>query len=259
LTSLTLFQSFQHIVFPSSTPKWVSGFSQTELKEFLDVVVTKVMNHYSGKISQYVVVNEPYIIPYRPNDPFRKVLGDEYILEAFRVARNANPSALLLYNDSDNHLSNGMTTALTQRIVAKLKAEGLIDGVGVQMHLGSTSRLLTEKDKDDLIRTLKAYGVPVYVTELDMDISSLSGTQESRMLRQAEMYKSVIDAVLASGVCRSISFWGIGDEFSWPETSLGHENADPTLFDDNLKPKPAYYAVRSALFGHLERMQTTSP
>ena len=169
---------FMHIVFPSDTPKWVNSMSQTELRKFLDVVVTKVMNRYSGKISQYVVVNEPYIIPYRPNDPFHKILGDEYILEAFRVARNANPSALLLYNDTDNHLSNGMTTALTQRIVAELKAEGLIDGVGVQMHLGWTSRFLTEKDKDDLIRTLKAYGVPVYVTELDMDISSLSGTQE---------------------------------------------------------------------------------
>ena len=250
---------FMHIVFPSDTPKWISDLSQIELKEFLNAVITKVMNHYSGKISQYVVVNEPYIIPYRPDDPFHKVLGDEYILEAFRIARNSNPSALLLYNDTDNHLSNGMTTALTRRIVRKLKDEGLIDGVGIQMHFGWTSRFLTEEDKDDLIRTLKAYGVPVYVTELDMDISSLSGTQESRMLRQAEMYKSVIDAVLVSGVCQSISFWGIGDKFSWLEIMLGRENADPTLFDDSLKPKPAYYAVRSALFEHLERMQTTSP
>ena len=127
------------------------------------------------------------------------------------------------------------------------------------MHIGWTSRFITEKDKDDLIRTLRAYGVPVYVTEMDVDISSLSGPQESRMLRQAEMYKNVIDAVLASDVCRSISFWGIGDKFSWPETSVGHENGDPTLFDDSLKPKPAYYAVRSALFEHLERMQTISP
>ncbi|MGB9753479.1 endo-1,4-beta-xylanase [Roseiflexus castenholzii] len=251
---------FMHIIFPSDTPKWVSDFSQPQLKEFVSDVITKVMSRYSGKISQYVVVNEPYIIPYRPNDPFHKVLGDEYILDAFRVARNANPSALLIYNDSDNHLSNGMTTALTQRIVSELKTENLIGGVGIQMHLGSTSRLLTEKDRDDLIRTLKAYGVPVHVTELDMDISNIRGTQESRMLRQAEMYKTVVDAVLASDACRSISFWGIGDKFSWPETSLGHKNADPTLFDDNLKPKLAYYAVSSALFEHLERrIKSTSP
>lgn len=251
---------FMHIIFPQFTPSWISDFSQTQLEQFTEDVITKVMSHYSGKISQYVVVNEPYIIPYRPNDPFRNILGDGYILEAFRIARSANPSAVLIYNDSDNHLSNGMTTALTQRVVSNLKSEGLIDGVGVQMHLGSTSRLLTERDRDDLIRTLQAYDVPVYVTELDMDISSLSGTQESRMLRQAEMYRIVVDAILASGVCKSISFWGAVDKFSWPEVALGHENADPLLFDDNLNPKPAYYAVSSVLFEHLRKsIQPMSP
>ncbi|WP_083768928.1 endo-1,4-beta-xylanase [Chloroflexus aggregans] len=109
-----------------------------------------------------------------------------------------------------------------------------------------------------VMRTLRSYGVPVYVTELDMDMSSLGGTQESRILRQAAMYKIVTDAMLASGVCRSISFWGAVDGFSFPE-SLGHQNAEPLLFDRNLNHKPAYYAVSSVLLEYLRSTRQTSP
>ncbi len=244
---------FMHIVDSNGTPEWVNSFSRSELLEFTTDVISKIMEHYGNQVSQYVVVNEPYIYPYRQEDPFYKILGSDYILTIFEEARKADADSLLIYNDTDNHMSSGMTTILTQKIVQSLKSKGLIDGVGVQMHLGFTSELPTETDKDDIIQTLRAYGVPVHVTELDIDITDLPGSPDERYLKQAEMYRVVIESVLESNVCKDISFWGIGDKFSWLEVALNRPNADPTLFDDNLKPKPAYYAVSSALLAHLQR------
>lgn len=217
--------------------------------EILRDTITQVMTHYRGKIKEWVVVNEPYINPYRQEDVFYKRIGADYIEIAFQAARETDPTAILIYNDSDNHSTSGITTQLTRDIVQSLKPKGLIDGVGLQMHLEGAK----PPSKQDVINTMRSYGVPVYVTEFDVNMKDVSGTQEERYSKQAAIYKDMLQACLESGVCKSFSFWGIGDKYSWIETEKWYSRYSPdgipTLFGDNLKPKPAYFAVRDVLSG----------
>jgi endo-1,4-beta-xylanase len=63
---------------------------------------------------------------------------------------------------------------------------------------------------------------------------------------QALIWERVVEAILKSKQCKSITVWGIGDKYSWESTS-GKTNANSTLFDDTLEPKAQFYAVQKAL------------
>lgn len=203
---------FHALVFPQSVPDWLvnASYTREEMVGILRDAITQVMKHYKGKINQWVVVNEPYIDPYRTDDVFYQTIGPDYIEIAFEAARQADPSGILIYNDSDNHSSAGMTTQLTRDIVARLEPKGLIDGVGLQMHLSGAR----PPDKQDVMETMQSYGVPVYVTEFDVNMKDVPGTQEERYAKQAEIYKGMLEACLGSGVCKSFTVWGIGDTYS---------------------------------------------
>jgi endo-1,4-beta-xylanase len=206
-----------------------------------------LVSYYRGKVREWVVVNEPYILPYRPIDIFYQTIGVDYLEIAFRAAREADPSATLIYNDSDNHTPAGITTNLTRKNVRLIKTKGLVDVVGMQMHLDGAR----PPARKEIIATMKSYELPVYVTEMDVNMKDVAATEDEKYRLQAKIYREAVEACLESGVCRSITFWEVGDKYSWAEwpkdAPHASPNADMTLFDDNLEPKPAYYAIRDVL------------
>jgi GH35 family endo-1,4-beta-xylanase len=105
--------------------------------------------------------------------------------------------------------------------------------------------------KDEIIKAMKSYGVPVVITELDVDISDVA--TKDRLLKQAQIYRTIFEAALESDSCKGIFMFQIGDRYSWLETDLGKSNADPTPYDDNLNPKISAYVIRAVLFNDLLR------
>ena len=121
----------------------------------------------------------------------------------------------------------------------------------MQMHLNGD----TPPDKQDVILTMRSYGVPVYITEFDVDLRDVPGTMGERFALQANIYQEMLEACLESGVCESFTVWGIRDNLSWLEWPIDSTRtspeADPTPFDDDLQPKPAYTALFGVLFENL--------
>ena len=239
------------LVWQADLPEWVrrGNFSRDELIDVMQKHIKGLMSPYRGKVDQWLVVNESYLSPYRPNDLFYKTIGMEYIEIVFRVAREADPSAILIYNDACNWTAKGICTPLTRQIVEMLKPKGLIDGVGLQMHLLQSENAPPEKS--DVIATMISYGVPIYVTEFDVNLRNVRGTQDERYAFQANVYREMLEACLESGMCKSFTIFGISDKLSVWETEKSIDgyspNADPLPFDDNFKPKPAYFAMLEVL------------
>ena len=121
----------------------------------------------------------------------------------------------------------------------RLKAKGLVDAVGLEMHLDGDN----PPAEADVAATMQSYGLPVFVTEFDIDLSNVRGTTVERFATQAQIAASMLRAARGSGVCRSFTLWGIGDAYSWLVFALGRAHADGTPFDGNLKPKPFFTAL----------------
>ncbi len=109
----------------------------------------------------------------------------------------------------------------------------------MQMHMSQNGNEVGP-EIDEIIEIMQSFGVPVYITEMDINQQHLSGNKN---LTQAEIAKIVITACIRSGVCVDIGFFGTEDYYSWlgPETRAH-------LFDYEGKPKPFYYAVQQGLF-----------
>jgi GH35 family endo-1,4-beta-xylanase len=73
----------------------------------------------------------------------------------------------------------------------------------------------------------------------------------TKNLKQAAIYKDIFEACIESGVCHKINFWGVGDKYSWYVYALNTPDAHPTILNDNISPKPAYYAVIQVLYERL--------
>jgi endo-1,4-beta-xylanase len=238
------------LYYPATNPTWLleGEYKARELVALLRKRISRLVGRYRGVIKEWVVVNEPYYpgaSSRQAKDILYSKVGKRYIEIAFEAAREADPSAVLIFNDTNNHVLGLPGTANTLKTVGRLRSRGLIDGVGLQMHLKAVSPPTISQ----LMKAMREYPVPVYITELDVDLSGVHGSREERFFAQAKIYSDVLLAALETGVCNSLTLWGIGDQFSWLEVFQGRPQADGTIFDDDFNPKPAYFA----LFELLER------
>ncbi len=73
-------------------------------------------------------------------------------------------------------------------------------------------------------------------------------TTEEKLAQQAEWYGDLTEACLSVRRCVGITLWDYTDKYSWiPAFFPGEGAALP--WDEQLKPKPAYFALREALGG----------
>jgi len=231
-------------------PKWLSNgnFSRDEMETIFRNHISQIIRRYKGVVDEWVVVNEAYKYPdrVRKEDIFMDTLGRDYIRIAFDEAKKSNSDATLIYNDTHNDMGNGVTTKLNKGIIESLRAAGFVDDkfvLGVQGHKKGGVNFSTM----DVTDTLRSYGIDrIKLTEFDVDMTGVQGSVEERGEIEAQKYSSFLHAVYDSGLCRDFSFQGIGDKNNWLVRG-GSPDASPTMFDDNLNPKPAFRAVQDFL------------
>ncbi len=228
--------------------------------------ITTVVSRYKGKIYAWDVVNEA--ISDSPNEfyrnsPFYKICGEEYIAKAFQWAHDADPNALLFYNDYNE--TNAIKREKIFKLVKELKERGVpIHGIGLQGHWS-----IYEPTADVLESTLKKFGelkLKVQITELDVSVypkehgrrertpadSLIQYTPEKEQL-QVEQYKTIFDIFRKhKNTLQSVTFWNISDRSSWLDNFpvLGRKDY-PLLFDKDLQPKKAFYGVVNPLMKHM--------
>ena len=219
--------------------------------------IQAVVNRYKDVVYAWDVVNEAVQdSPVRPGQspmrqsPMFQIAGEEFIYKAFEYAHEADPNALLFYNDY-----NDSEPGKAQRIfelLQRMKAAGVpVDGLGMQGHYNIYSP--TEAEVDAAISMYKTVVKHIHITELDVRVNTDQGGQ-LRFNRGAEVnvpsYKQAIFADQYNrlfkvfrkhaDVIDCVTFWNVSDRDTW----LGSANA-PLLFDTNLQPKNAYRVVKN--------------
>jgi GH35 family endo-1,4-beta-xylanase/enterochelin esterase-like enzyme len=243
------------LMWHSQIGRWM--FSDNPTKE---VFFQRMRNHIQAVVSRYKdvvycwdVVNEAMTDDPNATDPFRqsplyKIAGDEFIAKAFQYAREADPNALLFYNDY-----NECDPVKSQRIyemVKRMKENGVpIDGIGMQGHYNIYGP--TEADIDAAISKYKTIVKHIHVTELDIRVNEQMGGQlqfsreglavsDSVKQHLADQYARVFGVFRKHrDVIDCVTFWNLSDRDSW----LGQNNY-PLPFDADYKPKLAYDYIK---------------
>jgi len=245
------------LVWHSQVPGWLSSdgkkndknWTRDEALEIMKNHITKVMQHYKGKVREWDVVNEcldddqttvrsnPNSYDLRQQSVWQRAIGDDYIDSAFVYAHQADPDAILYLNDYGVELQGKAKSLAFYNLAVSLKEKGIpIHGVGLQCHFS-----IGEVDGVKLNRTIKRFaeaGLKCIITELDMGIPSTTAANKEE---QARLYRMITDIVLNNDNCPSMVIWGVKDNDSW------RTNSNPLLYDSGMGKKSAWYGVRSAL------------
>ena len=233
------------LIWHGSVPSWVNALSASELRSAFENHIRSTAAHYRGRVLAWDVVNEAVADDGSGlrDTVFRQKLGDQYIANAFRLARAADPQALLFYND---YGGEGLT-AKSDRIydlVRDLVAQGVpIDGVGLQMHV-SAANPPPDAGIAANMRRLADLGLRVNISEMDVRVRDVPGTLQARLDVQRSVYRSIVAVCVAEPRCDAVTFWGVSDAHSWIYTQYGPDN--PLLFDEQYLAKPAFYGVMDA-------------
>jgi endo-1,4-beta-xylanase len=231
-------------VWHGSVPGWANALSASDLRAALENHIRAVAGRYRGRVLAWDVVNEAVADDGSGlrDTIFRQKLGDRYIADAFRLAREADPQALLFYNDYGGEGMNSKSNRIYE-LVRGLQAQGVpLDGVGLQMHLSANGRPSDASIAANM-RRLGDLGLRVNISEMDVRISNVAGTRQARLDVQKGAYHDIVTLCMAEPRCDAVTFWGFTDAHTW---IAGDE---PLLYDAQYARKPAYYGVLNALAG----------
>lgn len=235
------------------------------MKNHINTVVTR----YKGKIATWDVVNEALNEDGTLRESvFLNVLGAEYIVDAFKLAEKADPSAELAYNDYNLCATKKREGAV--RLVKQLQKSGAkINGVGIQAHWKLNTPTLEDIEKS--ILAFSDLGVKVMFTELDVSVLpnpwELVGAgveqnfeqfegdpkmnpypkklPDSVQVQLAKRYEDIFKLFLKhQDKISRVTFWGVTDKSSWLNNwpIKGRMNY-PLLFNRNYQFKKAYQSV----------------
>jgi endo-1,4-beta-xylanase len=238
------------LVWHMQLPEHVKALSPDSLRQALDEHIRTVVARYRGKVYAWDVVNEAL------DDEgglrktvFLEKLGPTYIIDAFRAAHEADPDALLFYNDYGCE-GLGAKSDLQFALLQRLLERGVpVGGVGLQMHI-SPLDCPPPEDIAANVRRLVGLGLRVHISEMDVRIRDLRRpwfASLDPLQVQADTYREVLAACTAEKGFDGVTFWGLTDKHSWFNQPV--EMDRPLLFDTQYRPKPAYDAVRGAIFG----------
>jgi endo-1,4-beta-xylanase len=229
-----------------------------------------VVGRYKGKIKEWDVVNEaindgPGVL--RPS-PWVRAIGEDFIAEAFRAAHAADPRATLIYNDYNIELGYKRPKAI--ELLKKLKAEKVpIHAVGIQCHWRMDNPDFTEVER--ALQEYAALGLKIMISELDLGVlpTKYQGADigfRQQMTPEQEAVMNPYTASLPDTVAQAhaerfrqafalflryrkhigrVTLWGTSDGASWLNNFPIRGRTDyPLLFDRQLRPKPAFFAVQ---------------
>jgi endo-1,4-beta-xylanase len=162
----------QHtFVWGSQQPNWIGGLSQADQRAEVEEWIRLFCERYPDT-RLIDVVNEP---PPHTTPSYTAALGGagasgyDWIVQAFKWARQYCPRAILILNDYNN-IEYAADNNRMIDIVTKIKAAGApIDAVGAQAH--GTASMSTSTVQMYLDKLASSTGLPVYISEFDINIA----------------------------------------------------------------------------------------
>lgn len=248
------------LVWHNDLPPWFAEkVDSRNAQQILRHHIKTVAGHYAGKVHSWDVVNEAVSIKDGRSDGLRKwpwlqFLGSDYIDIAFHTAAEADPKALLVYNDYgldfDTRDNEAKRTAVL-KLLERLKSRGVpVQALGIQAHLNSDLRDKFNANKlKAFLHDVADIGLKILVTELDVTDKKLPKSFYWRDRIIASMYEDYLSVVLDEPAVIAVLTWGLSDRYTWLSKYAPRPDGAPVRplpLDAQMNRKLAWNAIARA-------------
>jgi len=221
----------------------MTGHIQTILKRYplasVDVVNEAIAEDGSGL---------------RPS-PWLTAFGPGYIDTAFHAARAASPRTKLVYNDFGCEWASGdaVRAAHLKFLDGLLARRVPVDALGLQGHLWAFRDRVDQRKLRDFLAEVRARGLAILVTELDVEDSGGPSDIAARDRAVADEARRFLDVVLDNPATEAVLSWNLSDRYvdppnNWKLKLLGWRYRK-TVYDTQMHRKPLWDALAQAFVG----------
>ena len=248
------------LVWYAANPPWLEG---TVLAAHNDAIlsdyIAAVAGHYRGRIHSWDVVNEAIHPDDGRSDGLRHCFwlerfGPAYIDLAYQAAKQADPDALLVYNDwgcEGGEPWNDRFRAATLKFLAGALARKVpIEALGLQGHLNAFGPGVDQRKLRAFLDEVRGMGLNILVTEHDVDDSGGPTDVAVRDRAVADASGRFLDVVLDNEATLAVLTWGLTDRYLKTNSGLRATRAGYSPrklpMDANLARKPMWGAIAKA-------------
>ena len=245
------------IVWHQDLPAWFSSLTPAEARQVLQQHVTQTVSHFRGRAYSWALVNEAKAFRGSGKDlkdtPFLQLVGPDYIETSFRAAAEADPDALLVYNE--NHLEYdvpedeyGRTTIL--KLLKRFSANKVpIGALGIQSHLRTGGIPFNAAKFKDFLSQVSDLGLKIVISELDVTEKGPETQLADRDRVVANEITRYLNVVLQEKAVVAVVTWGLSARYSWLANYAARSDGQqvrPLPYDSDLHPTQAWQALANA-------------
>lgn len=221
-------------------PKWAAAMPDPEVLALQERRVREIVAGFKGQIDIWDVVNEATVSQRFPNAVGRWIKANgaaKCVAEALRWAHEANPDAILLYNDFN------VSPDFERLVQALLDARAPVHTIGIQSHMHKGTWPI-----ERLWRVCDAYArfrLPLHFTEATVLSGELKKDDDWHRRRedwhttpdgekaQLEYGQLFYTVLFSHPAVEAITWWDFSDHGAWQGAPAGLVRRDMT-------PKPLY-------------------
>jgi endo-1,4-beta-xylanase len=238
-------------------PPWFANMATREnAAGLLRGHIQTVAGRYAGRIHSWDVINEAIDPDSGRKDGMRdslwmQLLGLRYIGIAFHAAAEADPKALLTYNDfglEDDYGYNERRREVTLQLLKWMRANRIpIHALGLQSHLMARYDYLPDwGGLHAFLKQVAKLDLQVFVTEFDINDTELASKPEKRAKQVAELCRDYLKHVLKHPQVTALLTWGlVSHPLHQAEVTDKQHIALP--LDEQLRPTPFLSAMMETI------------
>ncbi len=233
------------LVWHNQVPQWMKDFQgdQKAWEDLLKNHIQTVATHYKGQVSGWDVVNESFL----DDGSLRPSLWadhiPDYIAKSFQWAHEADPNAILFYNDYGQDGHPKKMQAILDLVADLRKRKIPIHGLGLQMHINVDSK------RTEIARVIEQSaqtGLVIHFSELDIAVNPKNNPEYIyEASAQNELFAFVFKEYRAIPAKQQygITFWNVSDKDTWLRGYFKRPKEYPLLFDETYTKKSGYHSL----------------
>ncbi|KAG9440515.1 hypothetical protein H6P81_020680 [Aristolochia fimbriata] len=170
-------------------PGWVGNLSPDQLRSATNRRIDSVVSRYAGQVTGWDVVNENLHFNF-----FESKLGGGFSTDAYRKAHSLDGRATMFlneYNTLEDSRDGAVTPSEYIRKVNEIRGQGST-GIGLEGHFSRVNLGYMRSAIDQLAST----GLPIWITELDVDRGIDQAQALEQILREAYSHPAVQGVVI---------------------------------------------------------------
>jgi endo-1,4-beta-xylanase len=234
-------------------PPWANGqINSGNARDIMVKHISTVAQHFAGKVVSWDVVNEALQGKDLKDTIWARNVGPDYLEIAFKTAGEADPNAMLCYNETNIEWANqdGKREGTLNLLKNLQSKKAPVQALGIQSHLRYEMGGFEPGKMKKFLNQVSDLGLKIRISELDSRERDNDNDVGSRDKGVAQYYFDYLNTVLENKNVIAVETWNLTDRYTWLTKEAPRHDGQavrPLPFDDKLQPKPAFEAIAQAL------------